>query len=110
MGAQSTRGILEAANSGLVSLPSEAILHWHLQSNHYPPLPVSLVPACQRAIELVAGDQGQTRVRLPKGLVGRDGRRSVVAEDLVEAVHLWDFVEAAVEDQTSSDSLPDPVG
>jgi hypothetical protein len=92
MGAQSARGMLKAAGEGLVSLPSTTILHWHLTANHYPPLPASLVAPCQRAIELVAGGEGQRRVRLPKGLVGRDGRRSLVAADLVETVHLWDFV------------------
>ena len=108
MGAQSTRGMLEAVEEGLVSLPSEAALHWHLQSNHYPPLPISLVPTCQRAIELVASDEGGRRVRLPKGLVGQDGRRSVVTADLVEAAHLWDFVEAATGDSSADDSLADP--
>ena len=108
MGAQSTRGMLEAVEQGLVSLPSEAILHYHLQSNHYPPLPVSLVPTCQRAIELVACEEGGRRVRLPKGLVGQDGRRSVVATDLVEAAHLWEFVEAAMGDPSAEDFPTDP--
>ena len=98
MGAQSTQAMLQMVGEGLTSLPSEAILGWHLTANHFPALPLSLVPACQRAIELVSSDEGQRRVRLPRGLVSRDGRHNVTAADLVEVAHLWDFVEA----QTSS--------
>jgi hypothetical protein len=93
MGSQSTRGTLEAAGEGQAALPLGVLLHWHLTANHYPPLPVSLIPACRRAIDLAAEGDYDAKVRLPRGLITREGKRSLPVREIVQMAHLLDFVE-----------------
>lgn len=65
-------------------------LEWHLQYNHFPPVTQSMVPFCREAIELVAGDEGETTI-----LVGDGGsEEEIAASKIVEDLHLESWVDA----------------
>lgn len=85
------QGYADAVAEGTVTL--EVALAAHLQSNHYPPLPTSLVAACIAALEAAADDDWGRLVALPDGLQLRD-RDAVPADELIEAAHLSAFLQA----------------
>lgn len=74
----------------------EQSLTWHLRSNHYPPVPVSMIESCIQAINIVEqsqwGDASQDdRVTLPEGIFWR-GENSAPAWAIVESHHLESFI------------------
>jgi hypothetical protein len=71
---------------------SDIALAWHLQSNHYPPLPAELVPVARRVIDKANRGDWDKRVRLPEGVSYRGSRLAPVAA-CVEAWHLDAFLE-----------------
>ena len=77
-----------------MAMPLETVLWWHLTANHYPPLPVSLIPACRRAIDLAAEGEYDKLVPVPRGLETREGKRSLTVREIVSMAHLLDLVEA----------------
>jgi hypothetical protein len=62
MKAEVFSGMVERGEIGL-----RVALEWHLQSNHYPPVPMSMLPVCERAIKKARDGKWHFRVRLPKG-------------------------------------------
>jgi hypothetical protein len=80
----------EALNDGLVSL--QRAIGWHLQSNHYPPVPTVMNAPALAAIEALNEDDGDRLIDLPEGVEFRDGRTSVEAHVLAESFHLYGFV------------------
>lgn len=71
---------------------TENALIWHLTANHYPPLPVSLVATCLAAIDCANMDEWDTEVELPEGAL-INGKNTVRAGDIIEDLHLHDFIE-----------------
>lgn len=69
----------------------DTALRWHLESNHFPPLPVELVETAKRAITLANDDQWDELVELPAGITYR-GETSVVVWAAVESMHLETFL------------------
>lgn len=68
-------------------------LHWHLRSNHYPPIPESMIDPCLEAIDHAAADDWDVEVDLPEGITYRDQTTCPVSA-MVEQHHLDAFVEA----------------
>jgi len=63
----------------------------HLQSNHYPPVPTSMVEPCIEAIDKCnEGDSGAL-IDLPEGVTWR-GETTAPAYSIVEAHHLEPWV------------------
>ncbi|MEE8607256.1 MAG: hypothetical protein V3S55_06620 [Nitrospiraceae bacterium] len=78
-------------------LDQDSLLEWHLKGNVYPPLPVSLVPACKRAIELA--NEGEWFTFLPLvGIQHRQYGNSVPVEVLITDLHLEAFLGEPEED------------
>lgn len=71
----------------------ENTLLWHLRSNHYPPLPDSLVTPAKWAIRKAECGDFERKRRLPKGMTYK-GRATISVEELLDSLHLWDFVDA----------------
>lgn len=77
-------------------LDMESAIAWHLQSNHYPPVPSSMVEPCIEAINSV--NQGgilsgwHKLIELPKGASYR-GSASAPAWAIIEQHHLEPWVE-----------------
>jgi hypothetical protein len=65
----------------------DAGLAYHLQANHYPPVPVSMVDACIASIEAYQEEDYHREIDLPEGVSWR-GQTSCPASAIVEAHHL----------------------
>jgi len=73
-------------------LTMEDALAWHLRSNHYPPIPLSMVPVCIEAIQNALEDNWLKSVPLPEGVSFR-GMTSAPTHDIIEQHHLEAWVE-----------------
>lgn len=62
-------------------------LTWHLQSNHYPPVPVVLVRTCIEAIDFAIDDNWEDLVELPEGVTFK-GQPVAPVWAIVENYHL----------------------
>jgi hypothetical protein len=67
-------------------------LETHLRYNHYPPMPLSLVDTCKRAIRKADRGKMTKQVRLPKGAT-LEGHRTMAVYDVLDWLHLWDFLK-----------------
>lgn len=67
-------------------------LSWHLQSNHYPPVPLTMLPLCKEAIEHANVDDWDTLLKLPKGISYKGSTKASVSA-IVRQHHLETFLE-----------------
>jgi hypothetical protein len=81
MGRINTLGMLEQGGN------SDAVLGWHLQSNHYPPI-LDGVRFARMAIEAVELGRGDEPIDDPESQ-----RRAPSALAVVESWHLEDFID-----------------
>lgn len=100
MGNTGTIGMADAVADGLANL--QAAVSWQLQSNHYPPVPTTMVEPCIKAIMAVADDEGDTLIELPEGVSYR-GNWNAPAYAIVEQHHLYPFVETVVGEWVEDD-------
>lgn len=81
MGRSSAEGMVEYAGVNRMTI------EWHLTSNHYPPVStVWVAPALTAISRFEAGDD--TKVETPDGFKG-----PLFPSEIVEGLHLWEFVE-----------------
>jgi hypothetical protein len=73
-------------------LSMEDAIAWHLQSNHYPPVPVSMVPACIEAIQNALEGNWYKPVELPKP-VKYKGSSHAPSGTIIEQHHLDPWLE-----------------
>ncbi len=71
---------------------NEMTLSWHLTSNHYPPVPTSMVPVCLKAIKYANDEQYEQLVELPDGITFRDAPEAP-AHEIVTKLHLEAFLD-----------------
>lgn len=71
----------------------EQAMVWHLRSNHYPPIPMSMVQPCLRAVKYANAGEWDKRVRLPEGLLFKGKYKTAPVRDIVEEHHLEAFLE-----------------
>lgn len=88
MGALQAREFASATENGEIGL--EAALTWHFRSNHYPPLPLSLIPVAIKVINNAKKGR-YPNVKLPSGILYR-GSKSAPAQACLREWHLWDWV------------------
>lgn len=69
----------------------DTALRWHLQANHYPPIPAIMLPACKRAIKACNEGNYNKGVRLPADITYK-GKRICPAWALAEHAHLDAFI------------------
>jgi hypothetical protein len=74
-------------------LDLDRAIAWHLESNHYPPVPSSMVPMCIAALDAVLAEEPDRRIDLPEGIAFR-GEPSAPAWAVVEGHHLDAFLDA----------------
>lgn len=70
-----------------VELSLEDQIRIHLTSNHYPPVPKSMVPVCIDAIDKANDGDWESMVKLPEG-VSWKGQVEAPAYSIIEAHHL----------------------
>jgi len=95
MGSINALGMAEAVEDGMIEL--RQALAWHLQSNHYPPVPLNMVDPCVVAIQLVTEGEHDTNVTLPDGIMWR-GQPVAPAWAVVNAHHLDSFIDTSEEE------------
>ena len=80
-------GRLQAEAMAEASISLDMQLEWHLQSNHYPPVPTYMVPVCIEAIDNANEGEWYKLVSLPEG-VGYKGLTVAPTWAIVESHHL----------------------
>lgn len=73
-------------------LDIDSALAWHLQSNHYPPVPSSMVQPCKEAIQAALEGMWQKLIELPNPVKYR-GSSFAPADVIIEQHHLDPWVE-----------------
>jgi len=93
MGKQFTRELLSLEN-----LKKRTALEYQLQYNHYPPIPLSFIPACEKAIECGMqcewNDKWDALIDLPEEITYKStGDTKAPASKIIEFAHLEEFID-----------------
>jgi hypothetical protein len=78
-------------------LDLETQLAYHLQGNHYPPVPLSMVQPCIDAIDAAYDEDYDRMIMLPEGITWR-GSVGAPAHAIIEGHNLQWFIDPADED------------
>jgi hypothetical protein len=70
-------------------LSMDAALLWHLTSNHFPPVPATLVPVARAAIAAANMGDWQQMIPFPDGFP----KAELTAGEIVEGLHLEAFLD-----------------
>ena len=90
-------GSMQAYEMATSGIDRSTALLWHLQSNHFPPLPAGLVTVALRVVDLaVDHDNWQVEVD-PEGWAEYQGRETAPVWAIVEAWHLDAFIAAELD-------------
>ena len=87
MGRQYIEGFLE------MGMKQEEALRIHLQYNHYPPIPLSMMKVCQNAIKNANEGNWNKSVRLPEGILYKGRYKNAPTSDIIESHHLDSFLD-----------------
>jgi hypothetical protein len=68
-------------------LDLEMAISYHLQGNHYPPVPLSMVEPCIEAIDAYYNEDYNQLIKMPEGVLYR-GSTFAPASAIVEQHHL----------------------
>jgi hypothetical protein len=68
-------------------LDIEVAIGYHLQGNHYPPVPLSMVEPCIEAIDAFYDEDYNREIALPEGISWR-GQVTAPASAIIEQHHL----------------------
>lgn len=71
-------------------------LHWHLRCNHFPPVPLSMLPICEEAIDAGNEDEWDRMIELPEGTLYR-GSNEAPAWAIIEGHHLESWLSEVAE-------------
>jgi hypothetical protein len=77
----------ELADNDLFDLDLETAIGYHLQGNHYPPVPLIMVQPCIEAIDAIHAGDGDTLIDMPEGVSYR-GNTQAPAWAIAEQHHL----------------------
>ena len=81
MGSRTALGIQDSV------LDLETQLAYHLQGNHYPPVPLSMVQPCIEAIDAYYDEDYERFIAMPEGITYK-GRTTAPAWAIIEQHHL----------------------
>jgi len=73
-------------------LDLEVAIGYHLQGNHYPPVPLSMVEPCMDAIEAAWNEDWNLEISMPDGVLYK-GKTSAPAWAIIEQHHLDPWIE-----------------
>lgn len=68
----------------------------HLQANHYPPVPLSMVDPCKAAIDAFIDEDFDRLIELPDPITWR-GETKAPASAIIDAHHLHAFIDTLQE-------------
>lgn len=84
-------GRLTAMEIAETELTLEDQITWHLKSNHFPPIPKSMVKPCMEAIDAANEGNWEKLISLPEG-TGYRGLTVAPVHAIVEAHHLETWI------------------
>lgn len=84
-------GYLSALDMAAHAASLDQALLWHLQANHFPPLPACLVNVAEQAIEAIRDGDYDRAIPIPNGIRFR-GARTIRADEAAQAMHLDAFL------------------
>jgi hypothetical protein len=90
MGSVTAIGLAES------ELDLEKQLAYHLQGNHYPPVPLSMIPVCVEAIDAAYDEDWDKEIEMPEGVFYK-GKTTAPAWAIIEQHHLDWFITPADE-------------
>jgi hypothetical protein len=94
---------MELADKDLFpNITLEDAIGMHLRGNHYPPVPLSMVPVCIEAINAFNEGDASVMVKLPEGVSWR-GQLEAPAYSIIEAHHLDAWLEYDMDETFDSD-------
>jgi hypothetical protein len=70
-----------------IDITLEQQIEWHLRSNHYPPVPASMVQPCIDAIDAGWEEDWNKEITLPDGVLYK-GKTTAPAYAIIEQHHL----------------------
>jgi hypothetical protein len=91
MGSVTAIGLAES------ELDLEKQLAYHLQGNHYPPVPLSMIAPCIEAIDAAYDEDYDREIEMPEGVFYK-GKTTAPAWAIVEQHHLDWFITPADEE------------
>jgi len=91
MGRMTAEGYKKSIDDGSLSL--ENAISIHLSSNHYPPLPSTLVPVALKALTKAKKGEWEKKIRLPEGLEHKIYGKLVPVQVVMDYMHLEPFLE-----------------
>jgi hypothetical protein len=78
-------------------LDLETQIGYHLQGNHYPPVPLSMVQPCIDAIDAAYDEDYNREIEMPEGITYK-GKTTAPAHAIINQHHLNWFIEPYNED------------
>jgi len=75
----------------------EVALTWHLQHNHYPPIPLMMIPIAQQAIEAANEHEWDREIEMPDEVEHKVHGNNVPACVLIDYMNLQDFLDSEEE-------------
>ena len=85
-------GNMQAQAMAATDTSIEVQLSWHLSSNHYPPVPETMVPVCIEAINAYNAGEYDAEIALPEGMSYRDNPEAPV-DAIIEQHHLHAWLD-----------------
>lgn len=85
------------ASSMIQETDSKTAIEWHLQSNLYPPVPLTMVEPCLQAIDACWDEDYHRHIELPAGVLYR-GEPTAPAHAIVEQHRLEAWLDGLEED------------
>jgi hypothetical protein len=73
-------------------LDTRTAIAWHLQGNHYPPVPASMIDPCLEAIEAALAGEWLKMIALPEGVLFK-GSQFAPADEIIYQHHLEPWLE-----------------
>ena len=70
-----------------IDISLEQAIGYHLQGNHYPPVPLSMVQPCIEAIDAYYDEDTDREIEMPEG-VSYKGKTTAPAWAIIEQHHL----------------------
>jgi hypothetical protein len=70
-----------------LDLPLEKAIGYHLQGNHYPPVPLSMVAPCIEAIDAYHENDAMRQIEMPEGVFYK-GNTTAPAWAIIQQHHL----------------------
>lgn len=98
-------GRLHADEMAGLGVDLDAALHWHLRSNHFPPVPTVMIAVAKAAIfALNVGDSDRS-IALPEGVTHRRFGTVAPAHAVADELHLYSWITPAFAVQYVRDYL-----